>query len=280
MSTKPPSSEKDAPEDFWDLGDDDLDVNLPAGEEGQTPAPLEEPTESQGSSDESLGDADQEAPAEMAEMAASPAVEPVPTEKTEEPTKSPGSPGTWLADLSITEKVSLLILIACLAGAALWGLSSYSKEAPQGELITFDEDFPIKGDKITAAAVETWWRKPVRSGDNADRGVIIEANLIPCARIKLQDSGSATLQITFRNGKRDLIGDPITLEVAGGKFIRTGSDEITINSTSGFSSPSDLNAYTNGDIDPWSLVIEESGDSSDDDQPFLKVRIEPTYKED
>jgi len=273
MSTKPPSSEKDAPEDFWDLGDDDLDVNLPADEEEETPNPQEEATRS----DSPAEDPPVEEQEITDEKTAPPAVKVDPAEET---AKSTGSLGKWLADLSLIEKASLLILIACLAGAAVWGISSYHKEAPQGELITFDEDFPIKGDSITATAVETWWREPIRSGDNADRGVVLEARLIPCARIKLQDAGSATLQITFRNGKRDLVGDPITLEVEGGKFTKTNSDEITINSTSGFSSTSDLNAYTNGDIDPWSVVVEENGDSSDSDEPFLTVRIVPTYKED
>ena len=270
MSTKPPSSEKDAPEDFWDLGDDDLDLDLPAQEEEKTPISPEKPTELE----KAPAEEDQEITTEKAKPEA-------PTEEITEETEVSTEPRrNWLAGLSIVEKASLLILIACLAGAAIWGISSYHKEAPQGELITFDEDFPVKGTKITAAEVETWWREPIRSGENADRGVVIDANLIPCARIKLQDSGSATLQITFRNGKRDLVGDPITLEVEGGKFSRTGSDEITINSTSGFASTSDLNAYTNGDIDPWSVVIEESGDSSDGDEAFLRVRIVPTYKED
>ena len=219
MSTKPPSSEKDAPEDFWDLGDDDLGTDRPAPEEENVP----------------------QAPVEPTKSVSAPEMQPTP---------------------------------------AVWGFSTFHKEAPQGELVTFNEDFPVKGKNISAAEVETWWRDPIRTGDNPDRGVILDANLIPCARIKLQDSGSATLQVTFRDGKRNLVGDPITLAVEGGKFVTTGSDEITINSTSGFSSTSDLNAYTVGDIDPWSVVVEENNDNSDGEEPFLKVRIDSTYKED
>jgi hypothetical protein len=277
MSTKPPSSEKDAPEDFWDLGDDDLDVNLPALEEAQRPGPIEEPSELEEVAEAHAAELEQHSGVQEEEL---PTAGDDLQESGGEPGSSAGSIGQWLKTLSIIEKASLLILIACLAGAAIWGVSSYYKEAPQGQLITFDENFPVKGAKITAAEVETWWRRPIRSGANVDRGVVIEANLIPCARIKLQDSGSTTLQVTFRNGKRDLIGDPITLTVEAGKFTSTNSDEITINSTSGFSSASDLNAYTNGDIDPWSIMIEESDDSSNGDEPFLRVRIDPTYKED
>lgn len=277
MSTKPPSSEKDAPEDFWDLGDDDLEVNLPDQNERQRPDPIEELPESEKVSEENAAELDSNAGAQEAEI---PNSEETLQENSEGRRSQTGSIGQRLKALSIIEKASLLALITCLVGAAIWGISSYLKEAPQGELITFDEDFPVKGSKITAAEVETWWRQPIRSGGNVDRGVVIEANLIPCARIKLQDSGSTTLQVTFRNGKRDLIGDPITLAVEGGKFTRTNSDEITINSTNGFSSTSDLNAYTNGDIDPWSIVLEESDDSSNSDDPFLRVRIDPTYKED
>ncbi|YCM46230.1 hypothetical protein V2O64_09380 [Verrucomicrobiaceae bacterium 227] len=277
MSTKPPSSEKDAPEDFWDLGDDDLGTDRPAPEEENVPQAPVEPTKSVSAPEMQPAPVPQDS---VASEPVDPAKHAPSDESIEEPTRSTRSFGKWLKDLSIIEIASLLILIACLAGAAVWGFSTFHKEAPQGELVTFNEDFPVKGKNISAAEVETWWRDPIRTGDNPDRGVILDANLIPCARIKLQDSGSATLQVTFRDGKRNLVGDPITLAVEGGKFVTTGSDKITINSTSGFSSTSDLNAYTVGDIDPWSVVVEENNDNSDGEEPFLKVRIDSTYKED
>lgn len=273
MSTKPPSSDRDAPEDFWDLGDDDLDLDLPK-EEVPAPGPRADQTP------EFVPDI---TPAPAAEPPSQPVAMPEPTEP--EPTPLPPSPsrevpGTGekksrLGSSSFLEKICLLILIAGLLGVGTWGVASYLSDAPQGELITFDEDFPVEGNNISVAEVETWWRKPIRSGEDADRGVIQEIGLIPVARIKLQGSGSETLQINFRDGDQESIGDTITLKVSSGKFEATGSDEITVICTKGFPSPSELNPYTNGDVDPWSVAIEES---SGDSEPFAKVRIEPIYK--
>ena len=182
-----------------------------------------------------------------------------------------------MTQISTLEKISLLAVLVILIGAASWGISTFYKNAPEGKLIDFTEDFPVEGAHAGIAEIETYWRKPVRTGENADHGVQLNAAIIPCARIVLHGSGSASLGISFRNGEQ-LIGDPHSLEVKGGKFVQTGSPEIIITSTAGFENLSEINAYTNADIDPWSVLIVEGEPSTNpsytqDDKKLAEVRI-------
>lgn len=251
-------------EDFWDLDDDDLDLDPSSPEEEPPPLPTPEPVE-------------QAAPEPAA---ASPEPAPTPATPAEKRVKKKGK--SKASKLSIIEKISLLVVITFLGGVAAWGISLYYEHAPEGELITFDTDFPIQGDSVTVSEIETWWRSPVRKGDDADRGVRLSINLIPCARIKIEDTKDALLWVTFRNGDKDMIGDPINLAISNGKFIESGSEEIEIHSTSGFGNASRINAYTNGDIAPWSVVVIEANadeEFSSKSDPFLKVRIEAKVPE-
>ncbi|MDA7881251.1 hypothetical protein N9A94_03010 [Akkermansiaceae bacterium] len=250
-------------EDFWDLDDDDLDLDLPAPPEEAAPAP-------------------EEAPAPIEEPIT--AEVPAPAPPAEEPARIrvKGKSPRKIAGLSLIEKISILAVFLFLGGVAAWGISIFYKNAPQGELITFDTDFPIQGDTATVTEVETWWRSPIREGERADHGVRLQINLIPCARIKIKDTQNALLWVTFQNGEKDLVGDPINLVISNGTFLSSGSDEVEIHATSGFQSASEINAYTNNDIDPWSVVIMEGNNNeefSTESDPLAKVRIEAKVPE-
>ena len=182
-----------------------------------------------------------------------------------------------VAPTTLLEKISLIVLLVGLFGALAWGISTFLGEAPQGEVIAFKEDYPAKGEHITVAAVETWWRKPIRSGENVDIGIVIEAELIPCAKITLTDGGSTTLRVSFRNGDQQLIGDTINLVVKDGKFTRNDSNTIDVFSTAGFEDALLINSYTNEDIDPWSLSIRE-GNASNNEEALVKTRISAESK--
>ncbi len=176
---------------------------------------------------------------------------------------------------TMIEKISLVILLGCIIGALGWGISIFLSEAPQGEVVPFKDDFPAKGENITISSVETWWKKPIRKGENADVGIVLDANLVPCAKITLSDGGSSALRVSFRNGDKELIGDTINLTVTDGKFARSGSNTVEIYSTSGFYNASKIHAYTNGDIDPWSIIISEDGN---EDGALVKARISAASK--
>ena len=280
MSNKSSNSKNETHDDFWDLGDDDLNREVSGEapkEEGKEDGDkrIEDPPKkkkSEKANIDELGDLDDDPFEEKA-------IEERPAPPTKPKLVGINESRKEATTVSTVEKISLIAVIACLVGAFAWGISFFYRDAPEGELVKFIEDFPIKGEDVTIETVETWWRKPVRSGDKTDVGVVIDSNLIPCARIKLSEGGSTTLQVSFRDGDQNLIGDTINLSVVNGKFSRNDSDEIVVRSTSGFNNPSRIHAYANEDFAPWSLVIIESHDIDSDSDPLVKARISASSKD-
>jgi hypothetical protein len=283
MSNKSSNSKNETHDDFWDLGDDDLNREVSGEapkEEGKEDGDklIEDPPKkkkSEKANIDELGDLDDDPIEEKA-------IEERPAPPTKPKLVGINESRKEATTVSTVEKISLIAVIACLVGAFAWGISFFYRDAPEGELVKFIEDFPIKGEDVTIETVETWWRKPVRSGDKTDVGVVIDSNLIPCARIKLSEGGSTTLQVSFRDGDQNLIGDTINLSVVNGKFFSNDSDdsdEIVVHSTSGFNNPSRIHAYANEDFAPWSLVIIESHDIDSDSDPLVKARISASSKD-
>lgn len=276
-----PDSKTEPEEDFWDLGDDDLsldDTGKTAKEipEAAEPQEDEEP-EKEELPDEEVPSAEQEDPTEMP---APDVPTPLVAEGAEVEDATADAPDlVEKTPLSSLEKGSLVAVFALLIGAAAWGLATFYDHAPEGTLIVFDDDFPVEGRLVAVDEIETYWREPIRIGVNADRGVKLNAVLIPCARVKLKGSGSAAIALSFQDSQKELIGDPISLEVKDGKFVKNGSEEIIINSTAGFTEIAEINSYSYGDIKPWSLLIVEgepgtSPSYKDEDKKLVVVRIE------
>ncbi len=268
MKNQPSDPKNEPKDDFWDLGDDDLELEKIPEEKPVEPVItpiLEEETEP--------AHAGQDLSAPSRDLETN---QPTPASKPGQKRVRVSSSTSEHRPTSMVEKILIVILILTLAGLAFWGVTAFFDHAPNGEVVEFNDDFPIKGEKITIGNVETWWREPVRDGDDPDVGVVIEARLIPCAKIKLVESGSATLQVSFRDGEDKLIGDTINLSVQNGKFTRSESDEIDVHATSGFRNPSRINAYVNGDIPAWSVAIVEG---SSTENPLVRARIEANRNE-
>ena len=276
--TDKPSDPKNKPQnDFWDLGDDDLDPgeaieSSPPKQQSPGPAPARTtPAAPAPPPEDILGDLGDNlppptAPSQKTASAASSQSRRVRIKET----KMEDQPTTMV------EKTFIGGLLASFLGLAIWGVAAYLDTAPNGELTEYKEDFPIRGESVTVENVETWWREPVRDGEDADIGVVVEAGLIPCASIKISDSSSTNLQVSFRDGENKLIGDIINLSVRDGQFEKNNSNEISVNATAGFNNPTTINPYINRDIEPWTLAIVESGTS---DEPIVKTRIEANRKE-
>ena len=276
MSTDPSQPKKDSQNDFWDLGDDDLDLDGALEEvrddqrEGAAEAVGAEVVEELSPPEPAVDPASEDGvnSAETMPEETQPTLVRKKDGWTEEKKEQP--------PLSFIEKISLVAVVACLLGAAAWVVSTFYRDAPQGKLITFNEDYPAKGNKVSIEEVETWWREPIRTGKDADVGVVVGSNLIPCARIKISEGSSTSLRVTFRDSDQQLVGDTINLLIENGKFVETGSEEISIHSTAGFENPSRINSYDNEDINPWSLAIIE--EDSDDNDPLVKARISADFK--
>ena len=278
MSKKPREKSSqpivEAQEDFWDLGDENLEPEVvETGENKENLADLSDFSEEiqpESASDDSLREdkqkSESDSPAPDADSPSS-EIKSVRKKQSTSISKKKDQPPT-----SLLEKISLLLVVACLLGILGWGISAFINEAPQGDIISFKEDYPAKGDFVTISTVKTGWRKPIRKGENADLGIVLEAELIPCAKITLNEGASTTLRVTFRNGDGELIGDTLNLSIEDGKFTRSGSSSIDVCATDGFESASEINAYTNGDIAPWAVIITE-GATGNEDQPLVKARI-------
>ena len=267
MKNKPSDPNNETNSDFWDLGDDDLELGSPATEKPADPAPrpvtstLDEPVRVLQTPTTPAEDSD----SGQAASASQPTRVRVNSFKKNDPEPT-----------SMTEKILLATLILCLTGFAVWGVSTFYTSADNAEFLEYTDDFPIEKGEISIESIETWWREPIREGDNPDVGIVAEARLIPCAKIKLLKSNSTTLQVSFRDGEDNLIGDTLNLAVENGKFISSSSDEIDVHATAGFKTPALFHPYANGDISPWSLAIVE-GDQSD--SPLARTRIEANHKE-
>ncbi|MGJ8698046.1 MAG: hypothetical protein ACSHYF_17130 [Verrucomicrobiaceae bacterium] len=307
-----PDTQPDAEEDFWDLGDEDLDTRNDTPKKDDTPsdkapgkkAPVPNSpkpaakTEPEEDIEDSIDDDSAEEPGPIEDPVEAEAIAPaddLPAPETSSPENQDQAAGDTasviknkfsesISRLSLVEKISLSSVIIALLIVAGWGLSTYYEHAPEGTLVTFTEDFPVEGTHAAIDEIDTYWRQPIRKGENADRGVQLKARLIPCARIKLSGTGSASLSISFQDDEKELVGDPISLDVENGVFKKSGSAEIVINSTAGFENASAINAYTNEDINPWSLIIVEGAPGTnpsyqDIDHILAEVRVSPIVQE-
>ena len=277
MQNQPTEPQNEPQNDFWDLGDDDLDPD----EAKESSQPKQQPTDSASAQDtpaapleEILSDLDDDPlppalPPQETEPAVPPETTPTPRRYRAKETGREATPTTEI------EKIFIGSLLAVLVGLTVWGGYTYVGAAPNGNLAEYKEDFPIQGESVTIESVETWWREPVRDGGDPDVGVVVEARLIPCASIKISEGGSSTLQVSFRDGEDQLIGDILNLSVSNGKF-ENGSNEALVYGTDGFTNPTTINPYVNQDIAPWTLAIVESADGA---EPIVKTRIEANRKE-
>ena len=128
--------------------------------------------------------------------------------------------------------------------------------------------FPVKGDKVVIGGIETFWRKPDREVEK----VSLEAQLIPCAMIKLKSgTGDCRLRIFFENEEGDYVGDPITLAVSDGTFNTSGTAEIDVHGTEGFEHEGQYAAYLTESFRFWHLNILEGPATDQDGARFEKL---------
>ena len=166
--------------------------------------------------------------------------------------KSRRSPLEWIS--SILCYVGIIALFAYLLNYA-------SKQHNFDTDPSYTSNVPVSGEYASIANVETWWEKPTTSG-SAKYGVI----LVPVAKITLSDdSKSGVIRSIFYNPenedtKRAAVrkGDAITKEFSNGKFVETGTNEITIYATDGFEEEAHYNFYRSQVEERWTIQIREA----------------------
>lgn len=160
--------------------------------------------------------------------------------------EKPGLPK--ISPLTRLEKIGIATFAALLlAGGAFFMLNSVSK-LPEEEKVLTERDFPIKGTRVEAVSLESYWRPPAGS-DTVRRGT----GLLPEFTLKV--SGSGAVRFFFRNSDGETIGDGVTRAV-------NGPASFKIAATAGFEDIGTHGPYRTGDIKPWTIVALE-GPSTD-----------------
>lgn len=260
-----------------DLDDpDDLDVTAPEadGTEDSPPAAPELDWEEKTSEPEPSSGEQEETPEleskpSSGEERETPGAEAVEGEKTDPETNSefddaltsskPKETATPMKRprLSRLELISLgIVLLAILIGGS-WAMKTFFSQIPTRKSQILDPDFPVRGERVTVRQANTYWRQPIRSGENADTARM-EARLIPVLELELSSTeGDGALRFFFRNGEGELIGDSVTRNFSAGSFTSTGGNRIEVAATDGFDDEGKHAAYQTSQTEPWVVEVHE-----------------------
>lgn len=246
----------DAPDALGDLEDDPLEREPIPEKEGA-------PVVSQESAQESALPPVDEPPAPAAT---------IPQKNDSEAEPKPQTPllqrvKDTLGSLSMLEQASLGLLFVTLIAGAIWSSSVVAARIPN-TVIASKLKYPLRGESVIIANLESYWRSPIREGDQADEGVSQSIEIIPEIRITVApDSKAKSLRFLFRDEEGDFVGDSSTVRLSGGKFLpatdvttTTNGNVATIHSTTGFQHEGELISYLADDKFQWEFVILESKD--------------------
>jgi len=228
--------------DFWDLGDS---ASTPA----QKIAPAQTAAET------SIG-----SPKEIPQVTASP-----------DSTKKTNSP-LFFTKLSKIELLAIAGLIALLLIGSITSIVIFNKTIDLEPLIAGELALPIKGEKVSVTAVETYWREPITRGENSDifrRGT----KLLPVIKLKTEGS-SGVLRFLFRDSEGLFVGDNINHRVSG-------NEELEIAATAGFNDTGMHSGYRTGDTGRWTVEILEGPSARAPLEKFkilFKAEIDSTIK--
>lgn len=155
------------------------------------------------------------------------------------------------------ELIGLGAFFLALLTAAIWGLASFFNQFHFTDSKAGQVEFPVKGDRATIAAAESFWREPIRTGENRD-AARSDVAVIPVVEISLAPgSSSGALRVLFRNDRGVPVGDTITRTFTNGRFDISGSEQTECPSSAGFEQRGDFNALRAGQTEPWTVLVLE-----------------------
>jgi len=292
---KPPSRDlaefDPAEREFWDSDDDEGQAEEHQSAEEVSEKAEEAPGPGQGGHDpldenlEDLDDLDLEDPEEIEDLEeeADLSEDSEQEESHEEPERTPEStpkepdPESEKRRLSRKDFIWLGVLGVFLLIIGIYALSLFLKSV-QPSRRPDNVDFPVPGDKIVLESIATYWRKADHQVDK----VSLEADLIPCAVVKVKSgSGSGRLRFFFENDEGDYVGDPLTYSFAEGRFEPGGTDELNLYGTHGFEHEGQYAAYVTAEFKFWYVNVFEGPAADDQDgqedefEKLTRIRISP-----
>lgn len=286
-------------DDLWDLDDESTDAvedpaageSVPAPVEEAPPEPAEElpepseelpipeePVEPTVSVDP-MPDPTEPAPVPgdpESSVAGEPDPEPGPAPETPKASrKSEDSPEAVAPKLTLPDRrdlISLGIVAVILLALGIWWIAGQFSDIPTTRYGGDQPEFPIKGEYAEVEVATTYWRSPIREGDQRDVARP-EVSHIPVVSVKLS-GGTGALRAVFRTDTGDFVGDTITHAFENGKFVENRSDTIEFPATDGYETDGDMNGYRVGD-DRWKIEILESPGAEASGSRFQSIFIIP-----
>lgn len=158
------------------------------------------------------------------------------------------------------EKLGLAaFLVILLGGICFFFLNSFS-QLPATQKILSPSDLPIRGQKISADKIRSYWREPdPGKGETARRGTI----LIPVVELDVSGSPGA-IRVFFRNSEKATVGDAVTRTV-------NGKSTLTIPATAGFDDAGLFAAYRTGETEAWTIEVFEGASENAAGSTFKKL---------
>lgn len=186
-----------------------------------------------------------------------------------------------ILSLSFLEQASIGVFTLVLAIAAIWSTSIVSAQIPSVQR-TSELKFPLREPNSLTVLdeLETYWRAPIREGENQDLGIPDSIALVPVVKVTLNpESKAKALRFLFKNEEDRYAGDASTLIASGGKFsssntksAKVKNKQASVNSTTGFYNEGALIAYLADQKARWQIVILESKDGKEF-QEFISIPI-------
>ncbi len=125
-------------------------------------------------------------------------------------------------------------------------------------------DYPVKGENLVIADVETFF---VKEG----------SNYLPVSKLKLhKKTTSGNLRGLFVNERDRMVGKPFSIEFVDGKF--SGEKGITLKAKEGIEEEGLLNAYLTGQTEYWHLTISEGPSGSTSSVDFKEILRVPVSR--
>ena len=182
--------------------------------------------------------------------------------------------------MSPTEKASLGAFAVFVLGLGIWFAVQMAAGITTTRMGANRPDLPAKGQYITATSINSFWRKPIRTGPDRDVARL-DISYIPVVEVGIKGEGSGAIRVLYTNETGgDFIGDGITKAFTNGRFIGNGSDVMSFPATSGFKELGEFNSYRAGTLTWWAHVYEGPNPNapSDSFKLLFKAPISPNRR--
>jgi len=235
----------------------------------EVPAPIEEPEPAEDESQDAAEDYRDDSDDEQVEHSA-------PRENRPRSAAAVEKASLPVARLNRREVIGIASFAVVIMIAAVWVISHFFSQLSFTRESDNRPSYPLKGELARVASANTFWREPVRSGENRDvarREVV----LIPVLELSLdpEKSGGGALRVIFLNSEGQSLGDPITRSFGAGRFEATGSSTVTFAATDGFIADGDFQAYRTGKGKLWTAEVLEGPPGDSPASAFKKLSSIP-----